>query len=106
MSKYEGLKKNETPVGKRQNAGRGKDKQIFQQPVLAVERMNCQHDPDHEIDANKDLQKPVLPKACFACGCVAHGALWPTVRSRRSAAMKSIAIIAPINAVDISFCAS
>src|SRR5437773_6011310 len=47
----------ETPISDGEHSYADEDKQILQQPIAAIEWMNCQYDPERDVARDSDRQK-------------------------------------------------
>src|SRR5207247_9643288 len=49
-------------IGRNEDAGRRKDKQVLQEPITAIDRMDSEHHPKERVAGKSDLQKTIVAK--------------------------------------------
>src|SRR5436305_2606294 len=49
-------------IGRNEDAGRRKDKQVLQEPIAAIDRMDSEHHPKERVADKSDLQKTIVAK--------------------------------------------
>src|SRR5204863_7563177 len=89
----------EVAVGREEYACGRKNKQVFQKPITAIDRMNCERHPEDRVAGKSDLQKMVVAE-------MRAGLLHRPVLLRFITATAAIITSDPSRAESISFCAS